>query len=133
MKKGILCAIDFSEASKQTLRWAVELAKRLDDHLTIIYTYRLLHPYNGEATELKKKIEEDAIKNFALLEKEQLIGKGVMYDFKTEIGFVADRAKDHVKRNGAGLLVVGKKMNSTNKQSFDELVAELQMPLVIVP
>jgi hypothetical protein len=46
---------------------------------------------------------------------------------------VANRAKDHVKRNGVDLLVVGQKMSASNKQSFDELVADLQMPLVIVP
>ena len=82
---------------------------------------------------MKKKIVDEALKNFSDLEKELLIGKGVSYEFKTEVGFVADRAKDHVKKNGVDLLVVGQKMSTSNKQSFDELVADLQMPLVIVP
>lgn len=132
MKKGILCAVDFSASSKEALRWAIELARVLNRHLTVIYIYRLLAS-NGEAILAKRKIEEEAAANFSKFEKELLLNQGVSYDFKTEIGFVADRAKDHVKKSGADLLVVGKKMSSTNKQSFDELVAELQMPLVIVP
>lgn len=133
MKKGILCAIDFSTSSKEALRWSIELAKKLNHHLTILYIYRLLRPYHGDVVDMKRKIEDEALKNFSELEKELLLNQGVSYDFKTEVGFVADRAKDHVKKNGVDLLVVGQKMNSSNKQSFDELVADLQMPLVIVP
>jgi nucleotide-binding universal stress UspA family protein len=133
MKKGILCVIDFSDSSKEALRWAIRLAQELDCNLTILYTYRFLQPYNGEAIEMKKKIEDDATKKFSTLEKELLIGSDVPYNFKMEVGFIADRAKDHVRRNGADFLVVGNKMSSINKQSFDELVADIQMPLVIVP
>ncbi|MBI1766986.1 MAG: universal stress protein [Bacteroidetes bacterium] len=133
MKKGILCAIDFSASSKEALRWSINLAQKLNHHLTVLYTYRLLQPYNGEVVEMKRKIEDEALKKFSTLEKELLIDQGVSYDFKAEVGFVADRAKDHFKKNGVDLLVVGKKMNAINKQSFDELIVDLQMPLVIVP
>jgi nucleotide-binding universal stress UspA family protein len=133
MKKGILCVVDFSESSRHALGWAVGLAQELDCNLTILYTYRFLSPYSGEVTEMKKKIEEEAERKFSALEKELLIGKGISYNFRMEVGFIADRAKDHVKKNGTDLLVVGKKMESIGKQSLDELVAELQMPLVIVP
>jgi nucleotide-binding universal stress UspA family protein len=133
MKKGILCAIDFSDSSKAALRWSIDIARELNHHLTVLYTYRLLRPYHGEVIDMKRKIEDEALKHFADLEKELLIDQGVSYDFKTEVGFVADRAKDHIKNSGVKLLVVGQKMSSSNKQSFDELVADLQMPLVIVP
>src|SRR5215475_4968426 len=135
MNKGILCVIDFSNSSRDALRWAIMLTQELGCTLTILYTYRFLASsrHGGEAIEMKRKIEEDAEKKFKYLESELLIGKGIAYNFKIEVGFIADRAKNHLKKNGADLLVVGKAMDTANKQSIDELVADLQMPLVIIP
>lgn len=133
MTKGIVCSIDFSESSKEALKWAVSLAQTLRSHLTVLYTYRLLNPHNGEATELKKKIEENAANSFASVEKELLNGKGVDYDFKIEVGFVSNRISDYARRNGISMLVMGSKMGETSKESFDELARSLHVPLVIVP
>jgi nucleotide-binding universal stress UspA family protein len=133
MKKGILCVVDFSDSSREALRWSIQLAQELNTHLTVLYTYRLLQPYSGDALEMKRKIEEEASKKLQELEKEILLNAGVSYSLKTEVGFIADRAKDHAKKNGADLLVVGNKLSSANKQSFDDLVADIKMPLVIVP
>lgn len=133
MTKGIVCSIDFSESSKDVLKWAGSLAKMLNTHLTVLYTYRLLHSYNGEAPEIKKNIEQNANNNFVLFEKELLAGQGIEYDFKIEVGFVSNRVHDHAKRNGISMVVMGSKMNSMNKESFDELAQSLHVPLVIVP
>jgi hypothetical protein len=83
--------------------------------------------------DLRKKIEENAIRNFSVLEEEIVMGKGVSYDFKIEVGFVSSRVADYVKKAGVSFLVMGKQMNSTNKESFDELAEAIQVPLVIVP
>jgi hypothetical protein len=53
--------------------------------------------------------------------------------FKIEIGFVDDRIEEHTKNNKISFLVMGKNMSIRNKESFDELVENLQAPLVIVP
>jgi nucleotide-binding universal stress UspA family protein len=133
MTKGILCTIDFSESSKEALKWAVSLAKLLNTELTILYTYRLLNSHNGEITELKKKIEENAVRNFSSIEKEVLSDEAIQYTFKVEVGFISNRVKDHARKNGASFIVMGNKMNSGNKESFDELAESIQVPLVIVP
>jgi Universal stress protein family len=133
MNKGILCMTDFSESSKGALTWSVSLAQVLGTNLTILFTYRLLNSNNGEVIELRKKIEENARVNFATVEKELLTGKGVKYDFKIEVGFVSNRVKDYANKNAASFIVIGNKMNSGNKESFDELAANIQVPLVIVP
>jgi nucleotide-binding universal stress UspA family protein len=132
MNNAILCTIDFSEPSKEVLKYAVNLAKQFNSHITILYTYRLLNS-NGELVEIKRKIEEQAKQSFAVLENEVLKGSGVSYDFKIEVGFVSNRVREYAKKNGVSFLVMGKKMNGSSKESFDELAENIQVPLVIVP
>ena len=132
MKNEILCTIDFSEASKNALRWSIDLAKRLESHVTVLYTYRL-NKQNEAAIPMKKKMEAEAQSNFSELERELLVGKGIKYDFKTEVGFVADRIEDHAKRQSVGFLVMGKSMTIGNREAFEELMEHLDVPLIIVP
>lgn len=132
MTNGILYATDFSDSSQEALEWAVRLAKRLNCHLTVLYTYRLIKQY-GEVLFIKKKMEEEGLRKFKALEKEFLEGAGISYDFKIEVGFVDDRIEEHTRKNKISFLVMGKNMSIRNKESFDELVENLQAPLVIVP
>jgi len=132
MTNGVLCIIDFTPSSKEALKCAALLSKKLNCHLTILYTYRILKQ-NGEATSLKKQSEESASRNFISLEKEVLAGKGVSYDFIMEIGFINNRAEDHIKKNNISFLVIDKGVTMRNKESFDDLAGKLQIPYVIVP
>ena len=132
MTNGILCTTDFSDSSKEALKLSINLAKKLDSHLTILFTYRLFKQ-NMELIAMKRKIEDEAAKNFNALEKELLAGKGISYDFKTEIGFVDDRIEDHAKKNKTSFLVMDRNTNTKNKETFDELVAQLRIPLILVP
>jgi hypothetical protein len=133
MNKEIICTIDFSESSKEALKWSVSLAALLKSHLTILYTYRLINSYNGEAVEIRKKMEENAFREFALLKKDILDGEDISYDFKVEVGFMANRVKHYATKNDVSFLVMSNKMNSSDKESLDELAENLQVPLVIVP
>lgn len=132
MTNGILCTIDFTDASKEALKWSIRLAKKLNSPLTILYTYRLF-AQNGEAVFMKRKMEEEAFRNFEVLEKELLAGTEIAYDFKPEVGFVDDRIEEHIKRRDISFLVMGKNMSIRNKETFDELIERLKRPLVIVP
>ncbi len=132
MINGILYTTDFSEPSKEALKWSIGLAKMINAHLTILYTYRLLKQ-NGKVIEMKKNIEAEAQSSFRAMESELLIGSGIEYDFKTEVGFVADRVEDHLQKNNVSFLVISKFMTTDNKETFDDLVKDLRMPLVIVP
>jgi len=132
MTNGVLCTIDFTDSSKEALKWSVDMSKKLNCHLSILYTYRLFKQ-NGEAVAVRKQTEEVAYRNFAALEKEVLAGEGISYDFKIEVGFIDDRVEDHIKKNKIDFLVMDKGMTLRNKESFDDLVKELQIPIVIVP
>lgn len=129
----ILCAVDFSESSNRSLQWAVQMAQLLQAHLTILHTFRLIHPKGIEAMVMKRKKEEDAITNFTSLEKRMLEGKAVSYDFKTEVGFITDRIEDYSRKNSIHFLVLGNHLVETNKETFDELVKNIEIPLVIIP
>ncbi len=132
MTNGIVCVTDFSEPSIKTVKWAIELAKKLGSHLTILYAYRLLRQ-DGEAIALKREMETEALKSFADMESQLQIGSKIKYAFKIEVGFFDDRIAEHLKENKLGFLVVGKGLSIRNKESFDDLVKQLQVPLVIVP
>lgn len=129
----ILCVIDFSESSRHALQWAVSMAERFPAHLVILYTFRLLQSKSTEALQTKRGMEEQAMNNFALLEKELLQSKAFTYEFRTEVGFVNDRVEDHLKKNVIQLLVAGKKVSVDNRETFDILMEDIQIPLVIVP
>jgi nucleotide-binding universal stress UspA family protein len=133
MDNTILCTIDFSDSSRDVLKYAVNLSKQYNSHITVLYTYRLLNSLNGEVIDIRKKIEEQAKQNFSILEKEVLAGSGVSYDFKIEVGFVSNRVREYAKTNGVSFLVMGKKMNGSSRESFDELAENIHVPLVIVP
>lgn len=132
MTNGILCTTDLTESSKTALQWSVRLAKKLKSPLTILFTYRLFKE-NGKAVEVKKKMEEDAYTRFRALEKEILSDAGISYQFKTEIGFVDDRISEHVRNSKTSFLVMGKNMSVDSKETFDSLVDQLKIPVIIVP
>jgi len=134
MTKSVLCVIDFSDSSKKALQWAVCKACTMNTHLTILHPFRLIPLKNGESVlSMKQKIEDDALRNFQNLEKDFLIGKGITYDFKSEVGFVADRVGDHARNHPINCMVIDKNMSLVNKESFEALVENLHVPMVIVP
>lgn len=132
MTHGILCATDFSEASRDVVMWSVRFAQSIQSHLTILYAFRIFKA-NGDAVEMKKKMFEDATRKFEALEKEVLAGSGIAYDFKIEIGFVGDRIEEHIKKNNLSFLVMGRDMSIDNREQFYELIDRLRKPLVIIP
>jgi nucleotide-binding universal stress UspA family protein len=133
MANTILCTINLPESSKEAVQWAVTMAQQLKVHLTILYTYRLIQSQAGEVVQLKKRIEEDAYKQFLDIEKELLIGRGISYDFRTEIGFIADRIEDHAKKNNLNFLVIDKNVSSRSKETFEELMEHIQVPTLVIP
>ncbi|MBL0740505.1 universal stress protein [Chryseolinea lacunae] len=133
MTKDILCTIDFSEASRQALKWAVQFSKTQHANLIILYTYRLTKNMNGEVVVWKKKMEEEAQQKFISFESDFLKASGVHYDFKIEVGFVSDRIEDHIQKNEVSFLVMDKNMCASSKDTFDDLVEHINVPLVVIP
>lgn len=132
MANGVLCVTDFTDASKDAVKWAATFSKNLKCHLTILYAYRIFKQ-GVDTINLRKLSEIEASKKFKILEKEILAEKGISYDFKAEIGFINSRIEDHLMKNKISCLVVDQEISNKNKESFDELITTHKVPLVIVP
>lgn len=134
MEGGILCVIDFSESARKTLKWAIDNACKTKARITVLYPYRLKQLKNGEsAFEMRKKIEDEARTRFHELENELLAGAQIPYEFKPEVGFLANRVEAHSKNQSVNFLVVNRDLKTSHKESFDDLVENTQIPVVIIP
>jgi hypothetical protein len=125
--------MDFKEASNYALKFATSLALETQAHLTLLYTYRLFPGSYEEPFERKKKIEENAIKNFAVVENDFLKTRGITYDFKIEVGFVADRVEALCRKNQISFVIVGKDMITKSREAFEELIQNMNVPIIIAP
>ena len=128
----ILCLTDFSEASQHALRWATDMAATLQAHLTILYSYRLLES-KIEVIYRKKQTETEALQKFLQWETELLVNKKVDYEFRSEVGFMTDRVAAFVDQNAVCMLVIDNKMINDNKETIQQLIENLRVPMVIVP
>jgi len=133
MSRSILCTIDFSDASRQALLLAIDMAQEMNMHLTVLHTYRLIQAADGNVVQMKKRLEEDALQKFAQLEKDILQGRVSSYDFKTEVGFMADRIEKHLRNHAISFVVMDRNLSMANNETFEELFERVHVPLVIVP
>lgn len=133
VRKTILCTIDFSQSTGQTIDWAITIAQQMRAHLSILYTYRLIQSRGGEIVHLKKSIEEEAKQKFLFIEKSHLSNKGISYDFKIEVGFISDRIESHAKRNTLDFLVIDKSVKANNNETLEELLEHIHVPMLLVP
>lgn len=134
MKDTILCVIDFSDSARKTLQWAISSAFKSRAHLTILYPYRLKKIQNGESViEMRKKIEQEAQLRFKKLENDLLPDGQISYEFKSEVGFLADRVEEHSKHHRVNFLVVNRELRTSHRESFDDLVENTRIPVVIIP
>jgi len=129
----ILCVVDFSESSGRAVEWAAQMAQTTHAHVTVLHTFRLIQFKNGEVFAMKKRKEEEALIQFSAIENKLLYGKKISYDFKAEVGFITDRIESYASRNSILFLVIDKSICERNKESFEELLKNIHIPLVIIP
>lgn len=134
MPKSILCLIDFSEDSIQALRWTAELAMKLHAHLTIVHPYRLMHTDKKDDTvQAKKELDIKASKNFEKIAVDIFKDVSVTYDFRPEVGFIYDRVRDHSRRSKILFVAIERNFALNKKEALDELIRQIEVPLVIIP
>ncbi|HEX8060325.1 MAG TPA: universal stress protein [Cyclobacteriaceae bacterium] len=135
---AILCVIDFSEASKDALLAAVNIADETKSSLTVLYPYRLNQPRNvTDVTQWKKSIDVDATNNFNRmvnnLFKDSTKESNVLWQFKPEVGFIGDRIEAYTKKHDVRLVVMSTQLSRSSNELFPEMLGKLKCPLLIVP
>ena len=134
LSSSILVLTDFSEASKEALRWAGYLALHHHSNLRIIYPYRLTQ-LNGQDNllQVKKNIETEAKVSFRKKADGVFNEHQPPYEFKAEVGFINDRVYSYTKTNEILMVVISKRMANTNREALNELLDHLRTPLLVVP
>ncbi|CAN5310727.1 hypothetical protein BH09BAC3_BH09BAC3_10940 [soil metagenome] len=132
-KTTILCIVDFSQSSNDTLNWAISIARKLRGHLCILFVYRLVPSRSGELIHWKKTIEEEAQLKFLAIEQIELSKSGLSYEFKIEIGFIADRIENFASKNDLVFIVMDKNAYVDSTESFDDLMKLMKVPLLLCP
>lgn len=129
----VLCTVDFSNPSTQALKWAAKFSRDIGCDLTILYSYRLTRRMNEDIISSKKKMEQEALSHFTDFENEFLKNISLTYEFKVEIGFIADRVEDFAKKNPLSFIVMDKALCTRSRDTFDELLEQTNVPLIIIP
>jgi nucleotide-binding universal stress UspA family protein len=131
---SVLVLTDFSDASKEALRWAGHLATFHHANLRVIYPYRLTQLSGSDnLVQLKRNIEIEAKNNFSKMADVIFKGEEFQYDFKAEVGFINDRVYSYTKKSEILVVVLSKRMASTNREALNELLDHLRAPLLVVP
>ena len=131
---SVVVLIDLSEASKEALRWAAHLATDHKANLLVLYPYRLTQLGTHEDLfQLRKNIEAEARSNFYKLAEGVLEKAGPPYDFRPEVGFINDRVNAYRQEKEVLSIVIGNKMAINNREALNELLEQLDAPLLIVP
>jgi nucleotide-binding universal stress UspA family protein len=104
---NVLCAIDLTESSRRTIRWAADVAAEFAASLTLAYVATDLEMYGPGGTYVdpgwKEKLFSSAARQIADLQRELGIGVKVLM----EGGHVGTTLSRIAKQIGADLLVIG--------------------------
>lgn len=135
--KAILCALDFSEASDQVIKVALDIAAQKRTNLVVLYAYRLLQPKDQEIAEYRKEIEMRAQQDFAGIVKRLGINGDVPYEFRSEIGFLSDRIETYLKKNAVDIIVMSQSLahniNEHKGLTFEHFLDTARTPVLVVP
>lgn len=133
MSKSILVSTDFSAADKSAIELALKLCGEMRCALILLHTYRLINNKSGDVVAWKRTIEAEARAQFSVIEESLLRGSGIKYTPKIEVGFLADRVVEAIRKNEIILLVTDRLMYSRSKLIMDELVERTSIPIVLGP
>lgn len=136
--RPILCVVDLTPSSEKVLEIAATVASACGSRLIILYAYRL-NDLSSDANvlALKESMDVRAKARFYELGASVLKNKNVVYEFQTEIGFIADRIRTYATDKAAGMVVIGEKhANEIDEHlslTLHEFISKMKLPFLIIP
>ena len=130
---SILCVIDFSDASRDALQYAIDMAASLDTRVCALYPYRLtnLAPQDDVAR-AKSSLDLGASQDFIKLRNSLPTTPAVAVEFRSEVGFINDRVYAYLKLNPQ-VVIVSASLADTNVEAMHDMYDTLLVPLLVVP
>lgn len=136
--RPILCVVDLTPSSEKVLEIAATVASACHARLIILYSYRLVDlGRDANVLTLKDSMDAKAKARFIELGESVLRDKDVAYEFQTEIGFIADRIRTHVREKVAGMIVIGERQANDIDEHMSltlrEFISNMKLPFLIIP
>lgn len=136
MKGRILCPIDFSEASIEALKCAIEIARKERMGITVLFSYRLIEMEQGEEImHFKNKMEASAREKFSAIEHFFDNGVSTDYEFVIEIGFFSDCISRQIRTAPVAKVVIANGMRPLlNDKHLNQtpFLYSLSVPVIVV-
>jgi len=142
--KKILVPVDFSEASKNAMAYAVHIARNLNGMIHLLHSFKPIvsdvngsFAYDAELENIRKEqlqeLEAQLKDNFLTGSQNQLAIKSQM-----ETGFANDRIKEMAKKNKDSMIVIGSTGSTGSfKKIFGSVSLDVALnasqPVLIVP
>jgi nucleotide-binding universal stress UspA family protein len=136
--RPILCVVDLTPSSEKVLEIAATVASACRTRLIVLYSYRLVDlGRDANVLSLKAMMDARAKARFQELGESVLKDKDVVYEFQTEIGFVADRIRTYVNEKAAGMVVIGERqandIDEHRALTVREFIGNMKLPFLIIP
>jgi nucleotide-binding universal stress UspA family protein len=142
MINKILVPTDFSEVANNALNYALNLAKKINAEVSILYIKNIPLVDNSYPNAIYQtylaEIEEYTTKNFEKLKTSVLDNSGVKYNTQSSFGFINDEIQDFVSNNNIDFIILG----TTGTSGLEEIligsnaasvVAKSHVPVLVIP
>jgi nucleotide-binding universal stress UspA family protein len=138
--RTILCPIDFSDASREALRWAVAVAARQHSRLIVLAALEPLLAHAAQAR-FKQDLKADTattLEDFVAGVVERKESERPKYDLDVQIGSASDVIVDAATRNSVDLVVMGTYGISGFRKlllgsTTERVLRRTQVPILAVP
>lgn len=139
---NILVPIDFSDCSRDALRYAIELAQRINAQLHLIHSYYIPVPATdiGVVADNRDRLDQEQVIRdawVALAQEVPELGR-INYTHETRMGFLTNVVKTAMEKRSYELIIMGTK-GCTNRLDYFmgsntyNVARDVNIPVLVVP